>query len=206
MIDELPDELRILIAAEQRAPVASDAARALVRTRLARSLGHAAPASALAIKLLGILLVTFGSVVIVGRPETTHAEAPTLALAATPQDAALVEIRPEPPVPTAPVRPDAPPTGRQRGARLARSQASILAEATRALTDGDGSRVLVLVAEDRRAHRDGPLAEEREALRLSALLVLDRSKEARAAAHRFLARYPTTSHKRLVDRALEASR
>lgn len=213
MSADLPDELRALIAAEASAPVTSEAVRAHVRAKLAGTLGHAAPTAAtaaaklLGIKLLAILgIVGVGTAVVLDARDAPRAHVPTVALVgSTASEPPRIDIERDVAPPSMPAIP-----GARRAPALprGRSQVELLAEATRALTDGDATRVLALVDEDLRAHRNAPLAEEREALRLSALLALQRTTEARAAAQRFVARYPRTSHHRLVERALaeESSR
>ncbi len=126
-------------------------------------------------------------------PPVVERAAPIPAVAASrppvsPKKPAVIEVPPhvEPP-PAAPV---------------IRTQSQLLADASRALSTGDPERTLALVDEDLRAHGNGPLAEDREALRVSALLALGRSADARAAARRLLAAYPQTIHRALVDRAL----
>jgi hypothetical protein len=113
---------------------------------------------------------------------------------------------PRPPSSTARVAAtEVPATGRMLAEPAAPSQASLLARATRAVYDGDAARGLALVDEDSRAHPDGPLAEERDALRLSCLLALDRRDEARTVARQFARRFPRTIHQQLIARALSAT-
>lgn len=126
-------------------------------------------------------------------PPVVEPAAPIPAVAASrppvsPKRPAVIEVPP-------PVEP--PPA-----APVIRTQSQLLADASRALSTGDPERTLALVDEDLRAHGNGPLAEDREALRVSALLALGRSADARAAALRLLAAYPQTIHRALVDRAL----
>lgn len=83
-----------------------------------------------------------------------------------------------------------------------RTQSQLLADASRALSSGNAERALALVDEDFAAHRDGALAEEREALRVTALIALGRRAAARAAARRLVAAFPHTMHRALVDQAL----
>jgi hypothetical protein len=87
-----------------------------------------------------------------------------------------------------------------------RSQADLLADASRALSGDDATHALALIDEDARAHPDGPLGEEREALRISTLSALGRRAEAADAAARLLAKYPRTIHRLLAEGALTKDR
>jgi hypothetical protein len=82
------------------------------------------------------------------------------------------------------------------------TQSQLLADASRSLSQGNSARALELIDQDTRAHADGPLAEEREALRISALVALDRITDAQAAARRLLTSYPNSIHRRLAEQVL----
>jgi hypothetical protein len=86
----------------------------------------------------------------------------------------------------------------------ARSQVEIVRQAWAALSANDPSHALALVDEDAIEHRVGPLAEEREAVRIVALAKLRRTAAARRSASTFLNRYPTSVHRALIERALSA--
>jgi hypothetical protein len=77
------------------------------------------------------------------------------------------------------------------------------ARAWSALERGEAKLALELVARDRAAHPGAALTEEREALHVVALRRLHRGAEARAGARAFVARYPDSIHRALVDPALE---
>jgi hypothetical protein len=66
----------------------------------------------------------------------------------------------------------------------------ILTRARQSDARGDYFSVLALVAQHERAHPDGRLAEEREVLRVKALVGLGRGREARLAAARFRRQFP----------------
>jgi hypothetical protein len=83
-----------------------------------------------------------------------------------------------------------------------RSQSQLLADASRSLSVGDAAHALELIDEDSRAHGAGPLVEERDALRISALSALGRTAEAQEAARRLLATYPHSIHRPLAERVL----
>lgn len=68
----------------------------------------------------------------------------------------------------------------------------LIQSAQRALARGDGPAALEALDEHARAHPRGRLLEERQAARVLALCAAGRADEARAAATRFVARYPTS--------------
>lgn len=67
----------------------------------------------------------------------------------------------------------------------------------------DPARALALVHQDAQLHPDGPLAEERAAIEAIALANLHQVDDARAAATRFYSLYPNSTHRALVERAVE---
>jgi hypothetical protein len=128
-----------------------------------------------------------------------------------------VDIAPAPPVPPPPPPPSsttrprakpAPPAPAESAQDSAPaqppppSQSQLLADASRSLSLGDAARALELIDEDARVRSDGPLVEERDALRVSALSALGRTAEAQEAARRLLATYPHSIHRRLAERVL----
>lgn len=82
------------------------------------------------------------------------------------------------------------------------SQAALLADASRALAAKDAGRALAILDEDLKHHPSGPLAEERDALRISVLVTLERTDDARHEAREMLARYPQSLHRALAERVL----
>jgi outer membrane protein assembly factor BamD (BamD/ComL family) len=70
------------------------------------------------------------------------------------------------------------------------------------LSAGDPEQALKLASEDEQLHPDGVLGEERDAVRISALVKLHRMDEARSAASRFIQEYPTSVHRVVVERAM----
>jgi hypothetical protein len=203
VIGDPPDVLRDLIAAERTAPVVNDAMRTVIRAKLSSTLGIAgtAASASVGIKLLGIAIGIVGVVGVASHVTRSEvAAAPVIThVSSAPIEPPQVDVVAEVAVAAPPIQPSVA----RKPARVAqRTQVALLAEATRALSDGDALRVLALVDEDLRAHRDAPLAEEREALRISALLALHRTSDARAVATRFLSRFPHTSHRALVERAI----
>jgi hypothetical protein len=130
------------------------------------------------------------------------------------QPASSVAIAQAAPLPTEPVAvptdlppPDAsaPPSPSPSVALPSASapESLLLAQAWSALSGRDAARALALVRAGESAYPGGPLSEEREAIRISALSQLRRNEETRAAAARFLRNYPQSIHRAIVQRALE---
>jgi hypothetical protein len=82
------------------------------------------------------------------------------------------------------------------------SEVHLLRGAWAALNANKGAEALELVRDDERLHRDGVLAEERQALTVLALAQLGRLADARVASSAFIARYPTSVHRARVERAV----
>lgn len=143
-----------------------------------------------------------------GDSTTTSAEAGAV-VTESPVPAPIVLPSPAPPVASQPPPavalppPPAAPDAVGIAAPATVPESSLLAQAWSALSRRDAARALVLVREGERAYPAGPLSEEREAIRISALAQLHRRDEAHAAAARFLHRYPHSIHRPLVQRALE---
>jgi hypothetical protein len=101
-------------------------------------------------------------------------------------------------------RPEARATSSLRSARRSKSGAraehsrrgdlsgevALIARAQSATNRGDAEKALTALREYDRKHPGGELAEERSAARILALCAAGRRKEARAAAARFLAKWP----------------
>ena len=106
-----------------------------------------------------------------------------------------------PPEATAPESTPAP-TAAELVAPAIPSQVELVRAAWAALSAGDAVRALALADEDAQARRAGPLAEEREAVRVIALARLRRTADAQRLATRFLTLYPTSVHRALIQRAV----
>jgi hypothetical protein len=229
--DELPAELRELIASERVAPGAAASERTVVRSRLAASvgaapLGHAAAAAAglgVPAKVIATIAIVAGigggTVAVMHATKAPPARSPAAPHvksgpqaprsadvdlvrddAGVPVDAAAPALQVVP-IETVAPRPTAPPA--RRTATSQPSQTELIRDAWHALAARDPERALDLVETDARAHRDGALAEEREALRVVALARLHRIDEARTAAAAFVDRYPNSIHLELVKRATQ---
>lgn len=209
MTDHVPPDLAQLVAAERTAPVPGEAARVAIRAKLGTTLSLAAPTTKtlLALKVMSILvgLVAVGTTIaIVTRSETRASAAelrvsPSRTIEDLAFDVRIVEAAPDEAAP--PREPDEPLPPPHVAAVPSRSQADMLAEASR-LLGTEPARSLEVVEEDAGQHPRGALDEEREALRIRALLALGRAEEARTAAEAFREAYPRSIHARVVDRAL----
>ncbi len=123
---------------------------------------------------------------------------PALVEAAPPSspEPAIAAPRPSSPRPVAPVAPVA------KAAPLPSDEPGLLDAALRAMRDGRFARALEITSEHRRAHPNGVLIQEREVIAIEALVRLGRDAEARAAADRFRAAFPTSGHLLRVDSLL----
>jgi hypothetical protein len=112
----------------------------------------------------------------------------------------VIEEPPREPPPRTPIKRVEPPAS--VAVTSPASQSQLLADASRSLSQGNAARALELIEDDTRAHATGPLAEEREALRISTLVALERIADAQAAARELLATYPSSIHRRLAEQVL----
>ncbi len=79
---------------------------------------------------------------------------------------------------------------------------ALLDQARAALVGGDPGRALAALDRHRRLFPDGRLEEERDVLRVRALLAAGRAKEARAEAGRFLLKHPASLFRPAVEEAI----
>jgi hypothetical protein len=113
------------------------------------------------------------------------ASAPVVVARAPASSAAEVAVPDLPPTPAATVAaPSLSP------ADAARAELHLLRQARAAVARGDFAAALPPIAEHTRRFKSGRLVEEREALRVKALVGLGRAGEARRAAADFRARFP----------------
>jgi hypothetical protein len=111
------------------------------------------------------------------------------------------------------IRAEVPARKAEHGARRARTVAEedyaierkILQPARAALAAGDVSSALAAIGEHARRFPAGQLAEEREALRVEALLNAHRTDEARAAAADFREQFPRSVLLSFVSAALRGA-
>jgi len=113
---------------------------------------------------------------------------------------------PEPP-------PDEPPVAKTKPGGPAKSAADVYARelrvlqpAQRAVARQDFDVALAAIAEHQRRFPSGRLAEEREALRVKALLGLGRNGDAQRAGVAFRERFPRSALRQRMDRMLETQK
>lgn len=82
------------------------------------------------------------------------------------------------------------------------SEPELLQRAWTALSAGQAELARQLADQDAQLHPDGALGEERDAVEILALAKLARMDAARAAAARFIQRYPNSVHRARVERTL----
>ena len=141
----------------------------------------------------------------VARPTTPPAQAPP---------PAVLSIAPRPaPEPAAPPSATAAacPAPAHRAAERERDtdrglgrERTLLDQARAALVGGDASHALRTLDRHRRMFPDGHLEEERDVLRVRALLAAGRAKEAQAEAGRFLRKHPASLFRPAVEQAIDA--
>ena len=199
-IEPPSDDLRALFATERDVSAVD---RAAIRTKLGATLS--APAAATTTlatsKLIWIAAASLATAAsiwwLVHRAEPAAVpRAPTIETgsAITPEPSIAITA-PEPSVAAPEPSVTAPPPA------ATPSQPELLAKAWAALERAPGE-ALKLVELDARLHATGTLSEEREALRIYALVKLGRVTEARELAQRFTARYPQSLHRSRIDTAV----
>lgn len=114
-----------------------------------------------------------------------------------------VEVPTSPAALPPPATPPAPHTAAEPSAKGLAAERALLDVARAGLAQGDPGTALR--AAERHAHEypDGALAEERDAMRVKALMQLGRAGEARRRAADFEQRYPTSLQLRAVRSAVE---
>ena len=230
--DEVPSELADLINAERAAAVAPAAERAAVRTKIAASAGKAALGQAAASAALGgvgkviaviAITVAGGAAALVARrhsdtvpPPKTSAPAQRAQVAPPPDatpiasvaESVVTHASPSEAPPVAAVsRPTrtvtmAPSAPSPAAATVIPSQPELVRRAWAALKSADAAGALEIVKQDRSEHPEGPLAEERDAIEVLALIELQPGADARAFAAGFLNHYPGSIHRGLIERAV----
>jgi hypothetical protein len=208
-IEPPTDDLRALFGHERDI---SDVERVAIREKLAVSVG-APPAAATAIASSKLVWVAAAAIAAAATIwwVTQHSEPASSPSAPSSEPAPMIAPAPtitttapeptppgeEPAVMLAPQALDRPDAPRRAGP----SQPELLAKAWQALAK-DPAQALKLVELDARLHARGALVEEREALRIQALVALDRRDEAAALAAKFSARFPRSVHRATVERSV----
>ena len=202
MRPSMPPELRALLDEERGIPrlSASRRARAMARAResLAASVMAAGTEPAGTPRSRWAAAVAAGLVIsaAVGAAayELHVRSAPATSTRQAAKVAATVIVAPAPasPPPTATIPQLAPALASSSSAPASaeRAELHLLQQARAAVARGDFAAALSPIAEHTRLFKNGRLAEEREALRVKALVGLGRVREARHAAAAFRARFP----------------
>lgn len=171
--------------ARARASLASPVSEVVVRPRIAPYLNRWAAAAAI-VFVAGIATAAAAYEYRMHVEPVGPASAPATAsrrlvrppeVIAVPDETASVSVPPSAPLPTSP-------------AMLARGELRLLQRARAAMIRRDFPAALAVLAEHEQRFRDGRLAEEREALRVKALVGLGRTKDARRAFAAFESRFP----------------
>jgi len=221
----LSPEAKALLAEERAIPAQDDALRSRVLSRAEEAVRLGPPVPhPLGVPPTGLskgLIATLAGVAVVGGITaavyfTTPTAPPSPAVIAPPPTAPAAPTE-SPPVPFPRVEPP-PASDAQPGARTPeeptnagpRPSASsrpdrrleelqLLSRARKADARGDFSEVLGLASEHERTFPGGRLAEEREVLRVRALVGLGRADQARRAAARFHRQFPNSVLLHKVD-------
>lgn len=239
-IEELPEDVRAMLRAEQLGPGAPEGARDMVLDRVFETLALPTPPAAppppapiaapvLASSALRALVASVTVVSAIGltiayrstrertAPQRTPIEQPAhrepAQTTAPDRTARASTVAPtpasEPPIVVAPTAPPSTrPATRQRSAEEAPEELAeeqrLLAEGQRALAARNVDAVLSAVRAHAQRFSRGALAEERDALEIRALLVAQRTDEARARAARFRRRYPDSVFSVEIEQRLGA--
>ncbi|MCL2447895.1 MAG: hypothetical protein FWD17_02995 [Polyangiaceae bacterium] len=227
MKESLDREMGALLDAERErsGPPAATRRRVLARVeasaaslrlpRPARRTSPAAPTTRSVLRPIGIAVLVMGlgaALAVASRPRPvarTAEQAPT-ARASTSEQATLPP--PVAPVPgPLPVTPDPPSTPRsiappklEGPARSLPDEHTLLDRARKDLLSGEPEAALDEVERHARRFPHGMLSEERDALRVEALVAAKRYARARAAGGRFRTAYPGSMLGPAVDDALQA--
>jgi len=81
-------------------------------------------------------------------------------------------------------------------------EAALLRDAREALRDGDPARALTLLDQHAKRFPDGTFAQERDVMRVDALMAEGKTGEAKDAARAFLARHPESAHRPRLEALL----
>lgn len=210
-------------AVEDAAPSLLASSRARLRARGVQ-LGAAALAIAAAVGATVLITHRLPLVTAEGSGEPAAAPAPVVVpeKAAAHQEPAVTEspVAPEQAHTAEPVKPHTPSNARRTpppapaaapsqgelptsdvDGPSAEAEAALLGRAHQALASNP-ARALSLTDEHRREYPAGALTQESDLIAIEALASLGRSGDARAAAARFRARYPSSAHLRRIDRLL----
>jgi hypothetical protein len=229
MNDRLDPRLAALLQLERGQPDPSDPTRARVQARVHATLAiplpqssssppaappvHAlAPLARAAAISLALIGGTSGALLGIhawsGRPAASRAMPPPVPTASATADVTLPTVAP-PTLSDAPPHASAPPAAstsspvpRPSSARDLAVERSLLDRARRDLLRGESAAALISIAEHALRFPRGVLSEERDALRVEALVAASRYDEARSSALKFHAAHPGSMLTQAVDDTL----
>lgn len=213
-------ELRQLLSAGQEEVLGAGASTRILDGVEERAGASTAGQGSIALKVAGGLAV-LGVIValLIGRPDEPEPVAAAIPdtdaateVVSVPPPATLPDVAPEPepaePLVQPPLAVDSADTQgasheRPATAKSEAEEAKLLLSARRALAS-DPAKALSMANKHRRQFRSGVLVEERELLAVRALVALDRSDDARRRAKRFVSKYPTSTHRAAVEKAIRS--
>jgi Outer membrane lipoprotein len=179
------------------------------RVRIARALGVTPAGAALPLALkAGIGLVVVGGAAALWALAQPAPVAPRPPMAPMPAESATVEAVLERPtesagVVQAPLPPPPPPTTPTPVVTATvpplANEATLFREAGAALHSGDPQGALRIIDELARRFPHGTFAQERDVLRIDALMAAGRASEARDLARAFVAQHPESAHRARLE-------
>ena len=229
-LDEKPAEMESLFAVERELVPESDEVKNRVIRRARASLPRTLPvkfakrsARPRRVRVswaaaAAVMLSVFGAIAFYAGYQLRSRSPAAPAPAPVPMHSVVVLAVPVvPPVTPPSADPDPPSaeprTAQTKPARPAKSVADayamelkVLQPAQRAVARQDFTSALAAVAEHQRRFPSGKLAEEREALRVKALLGLGRSEDAQRAGAGFRKRFPRSALGRRMDKMLSTEK
>jgi hypothetical protein len=215
-IDPLPDEFRMRVVERARAELAhrmqtdSPDSRRLARPRRV-TVGVAAAAGVMLVALCAVAFRVGYQSSLKGKVPPASTSAPERRILDSQVPAALPDKLPEAgPAVTTPIERSARAKVAGRAKTVIDSETyalelALLQPAYHAVARRDFTSALAAIAEHQRRFASGQLAEEREALRVKALLELGRRSEAERAAFAFRERFPRSVLLRRLESMLDAS-
>jgi hypothetical protein len=229
-LDEKLVGMESLLAAEREIVPASDEVRERVIRRARASLPRTLPVEFAKRSVrprrvrvgwaaaAAVMFSVFGAIAFYAGYEMKNRSPAAPASAPIPTHSVVVLTVPVVPPATSPsADPEPPPTeprtAKEKPARSAKSVADVYAmelrvlqPAQRAVARKDYASALVAIAEHQRRFPSGKLAEEREALRVRALLGVGRDEDAQHAGAGFRKRFPRSALGRRMDKMLDTEK
>lgn len=202
VIVDRPAMVRARVLARARDSMMTDADRVAVRSPSSRTFFRVVVAAAAGLVLMVSAAAAYQ---MLRRPVTSEPSVRPVPAIAVP--APQTQSVPSPSIATSVSdERSSAPTPSHRPGRVAVEELRLLDRARQSDARGDYAAVLGIAAEHERRFPDGRLAEEREVLRVRALVGLGRAGEARQTASAFRQQFPRSVLLRKVDDMLTPSR